>query len=79
MQVERSPDPYQLTTPTKLSRHHDSIGRFAPPVQVDDDVVDLLVYRPVEVAGLQGFNHVAVEGLADAVLGPDRLAETVRC
>ena len=70
VQVRRAADPHQLAALAQLGRDGDRVGRLAPPVQVDDGVVDLLVGRPVEVGAAQHLDDVG-----DGVLGHHHRAE----
>ena len=51
VQVRRAADPADLAEPGQLGRDGDRVGRLALAVEVDDDVEDRLVGRPVEVGG----------------------------
>ena len=70
VQVGRAADPHQLPGAGQLGRDRHRVGRLAPPVEVEDRVVDDLVGRPVEVAGPQHLDHVG-----DRVLGQQHAAE----
>ena len=62
--VRRPADPAQQPAAVQLGGHRHRVGRLAPPVEVQDGVVDVLVRRAVEVAGPQLLQHVGDRVLA---------------
>ncbi len=70
VQVRRPAGPGDLPALGQLGRDGDRVGRLAPPVQVEDGVVDQLVGRLVEVVGAQRLDDVG-----DGVLAQHHAAE----
>ena len=70
VQVGRAADAGEVAGPRQLARDGDRVGRLAAAVQVQDDVVDRLVGRPVEVAGPDHLDDVG-----DRVLAQEHAAE----
>ncbi len=70
MQIRGAADPAQQAAAVQLGGDRHRIGRLAATVQIKDGVVDVLVRRPVEVAGAQTLEHVG-----DGVLAQQHAAQ----
>ena len=70
VQIGRAADPAQQVAAVQLGGDGDGVGGLAATVQIEDGVVDVLVRRPVEVAGPQALEHVG-----DRVLAQQHAAE----
>ena len=58
VQIRGTADAAQQPAAVQFGGHRHRVGRLPPPVQVQDGVVDVLVHRPIEVAGPQPFQHI---------------------
>ncbi|OLE29943.1 MAG: hypothetical protein AUG44_02515 [Actinobacteria bacterium 13_1_20CM_3_71_11] len=70
MQVGRAADPAEIAGIGEGGRDGDRIGRFAPPVEVENRVEDPRVVGPVEVGDLEDLDDVG-----DGVLRQQHPAE----
>ena len=70
VQVGRTADADQVAGVGERRRDRDRVGRLTPAVDVEDDVEDGGVHRPVEVVGLEDLDDVG-----DGVLGEQHAAE----
>ena len=73
VQIGRPADPAQQPAAVQLGGHRHRVGRLAPPVEIQDGVVDVLVRRAVEVAGPQPLQHVGDRVLAQQHAAQHRL------
>ena len=70
VEVGRAADPGELAALLQLGGHGDGVGRLAPPVEVEDRLVDQLVCGAVEVVPAHDLDDVG-----DRVLGQQHAAE----
>ena len=59
VQVRGTANAAQQPAAVQFGGDRHGVGRLAPPIQIQDGVVDVLVHRPIEVAGPQPLQHIS--------------------